>query len=728
MEEGSSAFLGGVIMAGKAPKQANVSAESRWRKLSWEDLEKWAGSRSLQRGQTYQRQNRVQKLAISPEGVLLALVQGSQRYATKVELTGAGKKQRLDSLCTCPVGANGCKHAIAVVLDYLEALKEARPVPVASADDPRWTALEDRDAEMEEDYPDEDWEGDVEDWDEDLDDEDEEAEEDFDQGRSRRKTRQPVPPRRRKGKSKPEDLQAYLEGLPAADLVNYVQRLAQDHPDVARELQDRAALAKGKTGDLIRQLRKDIRRLTAQEAWQNHWSGEGNLPDYGGVQRRFEQLLEMGQADALLELGQLLFTEGQQQVEEAGDEGETATAISACLAVVFRAVPQSSRSDQGKLLYVIDLDLQDEYDLCEGADAILERDWPAAVWSEVADELARRLEALPKPRHNDFFAGYRREKLVTWLITCLENAGREQEVMPLYEAEAQRSGRHDRLVQALIDRGRLDEAKRWALAALEKSETHGRNFAHSLREQLREIAVREKDWPTVAALKAEDFFRNPSVAGLKELEKLAKRVGCEAAVRAAALRFLETGTRPQPAAPPAVTKSTARHSSKKRGPVPAAAAWPLPDPFPTLRSGAKEEHPGTTRPHFDVLLELAIEENRPDDVLAWYEVLSRVKRSSRYGHGYDWFAPRVADAIAATHPDRAIALYRQIIEDHVARTSPSAYEEAVPYLRKLRAVYQKLGQTAEWTNYLVELRTNNTRKRRFLEVLDRLQSKSIIGD
>src|SRR5262249_311699 len=133
------------------------------------------------------------------------------------------------------------------------------------------------------------------------------------------------------------------------------------------------ALASGRTGDLVRQVRKEINQLTSQEAWYNPWEGYGNVPDYSGLKRRFQQLLEHGQADALLELGKVLLERGRQQVEESHDEGEAGGEIADCLDVVFRAVPRSGLANPQKLLYVIEQLLEDEYDLCRGADAVLDR-------------------------------------------------------------------------------------------------------------------------------------------------------------------------------------------------------------------------------------------------------------------------------------------------------------------------------------------------------------------
>src|SRR4051794_31840795 len=88
-------------------RKSSETPEQGWKALTWQDLEEWAGSRSLERGQSYQRSGRVSDLAINADGELLAWVQGTHRYATSVGLTDEGKP--LGS-CTCPLGSGSCKH------------------------------------------------------------------------------------------------------------------------------------------------------------------------------------------------------------------------------------------------------------------------------------------------------------------------------------------------------------------------------------------------------------------------------------------------------------------------------------------------------------------------------------------------------------------------------------------------------------------------------------------
>jgi uncharacterized Zn finger protein len=688
-------------MANKTPKAA--ASDARWRDLTWDDLEEWAGSRSLERGRSYQRSGHVRDLACSADGVLLAWVQGTERYATQVELIEeSGERVRPSSHCTCPLGIDGCKHGVAVVLSYLESLKRGEAVPLAVAEDRRWRRLRDVEAEEADEEA--------------FDDEEEDWEEEWTTTRRPRERSRPVAPtsRTRKGKES-GNIRDYLEGLSATELAAYVAQLAGRYPEVQHELTNRAALARGEMGELIRQTRKEIRRVTSQSAWYNHWTGEGDLPDYSDLKHRLKQLLEVGQADALLELGETLFESGQQQVESSHDEGETASGIADCLSLVFQAVPASSLPDARKLLYVIDMMLRDDYELCHGADSVLDRPWPAAAWSEAADELARRLRALPKPKANDFHDCFQRDRLTGWLTNCLEHAGRGEEILPLCQEEARLTHSYQRLVALLIEKGRWEEAKQWAREGIEKTEKQWPGIATRLREQIRELAERGGDWGSVAAMRAEEFFTHPSLHSLQELQQAADKAGCGPEVRAAALRFLETGARPAPA-------STALAKTSKRRK--AASTWPLPAPTSTTRA----DQSGTrAQPHFDVLLQLALEEKRPDDVLRWYDQLNAGRRSRSFGwYGIDSWNGQVADAVAATHPDRAIALYRQIIEEHIARTSPSAYEAARPFLRKLRDLLQERNRQAEWSRYLAQLRDANRRKRRLLEVLDRLDNRRIM--
>src|SRR5262249_55721615 len=155
--------------------------------------------------------------------------------------------------------------------------------------------------------------------------------------------------------------------------------------------------------------------------------------------------------------------------------------------------------------YAIDMVLKDQYDLCSEADTVLERTWAAKTWSAVADRLASRLKELPGSKHDDFTSKYRRESLSRWLIEALRKSKGDEEIIPLMEAEAPITSSYERLVDELLAAGRIEDAKRWAMEGIGQTQAKWPGIADGLRRRLRELAEKEKDWPLVAAMKAEDF-------------------------------------------------------------------------------------------------------------------------------------------------------------------------------------------------------------------------------
>jgi uncharacterized Zn finger protein len=125
-----------------------------------------------------------------------------------------------------------------------------------------------------------------------------------------------------------------------------------------------------------------------------------------------------------------------------------------------------------------------------------------------------------------------------------------------------------------------------------------------------------------------------------ELVAAASKAGCEEGVRAEALRFLETGRHPR------------------------CGKWPLPE---AGLASAGDRSGSLTEKHWDVLRDLAIDEDRPDDVLAWHDRLAKGERSG-WRSGCDL---RVARAVSAIHPDRAIEMYTAAAERLIDRKHPT---------------------------------------------------------
>lgn len=628
--------------------------------LSWDALREWAGSKIVSRGQSYQRQKLVSKLAVLNNGGLLAWVDGTHRYATQVTIDEDGLPE---STCTCPYGCD-CKHGVAVVLEYLEQIKKNKRVPKAAKEDER-LSLFDEDG-----------------WDDDIDDVDDEDDYDYDES--------PL-----KKKAKPE-ITAYLDGKTKTQLTELIYDLAGKFPKMAQELMDRKQLASGNVKSLISRLKKDIHEIASEPGWQNYWQGEGHTPDYSEIRIKLETLLKAGHPDEVLRLGKELIELGNRQIEESHDEGETATEIEECMPVIVKAMEQSSMEEADKLAWAVEVVLKDDYDVFNAFDGYLGHKHAKSDWNILADQLLKQLEKMERAGgKNDFHRNYTRDRLSNWVIHALEQADRDDEIIPLCEAEAQKTASYTRLVKYLISEKRYADAQRWIEEGIHKTEKELPGIASDLRNRLKEIRTSQKDWIAVATMQTEEFVRYPSEKTFTECQKANAKTKTWPKAREHLLLYLKKGELPW----------------KQKG-------WPL-----GKSDQAKPERIyRDTFPMTNVLIDIAILEKKPDRALFWYDQ-SQKNRRSWVGIGDD----RIATAIQDHAPERAVSIWKTIAEGLINQTKPSAYEQAAGYLRKAEKVMKQQKKQSEWEKYLNGLREKHARKKRLIEIMDQSDSRPIIS-
>lgn len=629
-----------------------------WIDLTWADLQDWAGRESVVRGKNYQREGRVRTLHRRSPTELEATVRGTVSYDVRVTRTGP----ELDSECTCPVGAR-CKHAVATILEYLLRLERNITVPDAPPIDSAAQNL------LNSNPP-------------------------------------PVPVRTAAEESGESDDTAgakglpanYIEGLKGQEIRQLLMELADRHPSVRQELQERAQLATDEAQPLIQKTLREIRRQTSEPAWIDSWSGRGYQPDFSAVQRRLELLLERRQADALLPLGQELLKRGIAQAESSQDDGETADAIARCLNVIFRALAESSLPPEKKILWALEAERADQYEMCGGARLILNAEYPAETWSRVADELAVRLDASPvvEPSDRDYALLRHRDYLVEHLIEVLEKAGRHCEIIPLCEREAPRTMAYERLVTRLLKAGKRREALAWIRQGWDATVNSYPGIALNLRGMLAKIWLKLKDYGGVASLAAEDYWNHPSVSTFQSFRNAAQAAGVWEQCEGPAREYMRTGR------------------------VPNGADWPLrPSGFVPPRSPEWRRFPLC-----EEILRLALDENDIPAVLSAYEEYRSV-RSSPFGH-----LPEIEDAVAQAvqehAPETSVAIWKRLAELTIRQANAKAYSEAAVFLRRLGDFLQARQRETEWREYLQKLRAEHARKKRFLETLDHLERVRII--
>jgi uncharacterized Zn finger protein len=334
--------------------------------------------------------------------------------------------------------------------------------------------------------------------------------------------------------------------------------------------------------------------------------------------------------------------------------------------------------------------------LCDAFGEYLFRQHPQTAWHTLADRLLARLHGLKSPKGaDDFSRNYERDRLSNWAIHALEEAGREEEIIPLCIDEAQKTVSYERLIKRLVGVRRYEDAEKWIRQGLRDIGEKWPGIGAGLRDKMLEIRTLEQNWLVVAALLVEEFVRHPSRQAFTDCKKASDKTKAWHQVRESLLRYLEKGELPW----------------TQKG-------WPLPES-------------GLDRPDADqrnrfplvgVLIGIAILEKKPDQVLKWYDQCPK-------GH-FGWLGvdeDTIATAVQGHAPDRAVAIWKNKAERLIAQVKPSAYQESAKFLRKAGEVMSKQDKQAQWDQYLRNLRETHARKRCLLEVLDGLEGKPIVN-
>jgi len=89
---------------------------------------------------------------------------------------------------------------------------------------------------------------------------------------------------------------------------------------------------------------------------------------------------------------------------------------------------------------------------------------------------------------------------------------------------------------------------------------------------------------------------------------------------------------------------------------------------------------------------------------------------------------RIADVIAGKYPYKAIEIWKRNAEHLINVKNPDFYHYAVMYLMKIRDTSMKTGKTAEFSEYILHLKIEHARKRRFIQELEVVEGRKILDD
>lgn len=467
--------------------------------LSRNDLVEWAGYKIVTRGENYQIEGRVSDLVMADDSNLIASVEGTRQYITKVSMN---RDELPESICTCPYYVD-CKHGVAVVLESLNRLELNKKIPMAEKEDHRLDMIEN------------------DEWDDEVEEEE-----------------------KRNSGIIQQDMDKFLKNQSKAQLIDLIRELAVTYPAIGYDLSSRQQIKSGSTGVMVNRLRKEIRDICNEPDWQDYWDGDEYIPNYSEIHKNLHALLTSGHPDEVVDLGRELMKTIIYQIEQGWDD-ETVLELDPIIPVITEALELSSLDTVEKLNWALDAVLNDSYELWNDFAEYLNQKHPKEAWNELSDQLLERLKKQKKGKlSDDFNNGYDRDRLSFWTVHALERAGRKKEIIPLCIAEAEITGSYERLVDLLVQEKDFQEAEKWIKKGIRDIGGKWPGTRRSLKNKLRDIRKQQKRWPEVAALRVEEFMEDPAKQSFKDCREACKKARCWTNVRGALLEYLEKGKPP----------------------------------------------------------------------------------------------------------------------------------------------------------------------------------------
>lgn len=129
-----------------------------------------------------------------------------------------------------------------------------------------------------------------------------------------------------------------------------------------------------------------------------------------------------------------------------------------------------------------------------------------------------------------------------------------------------------------------------------------------------------------------------------------------------------------------------------------------------MRAEAESARASHWSPGRSLLVEILLHEGDGDAALA----------EAHAGGCAEHLWMKLAQALEASRPADAAAIYRARVEPIVSRTNNGAYDEAAKLASRIGALMKRAGQEDQFRQWLVALRVRHKAKRNFMGRLDKV--------
>ena len=234
-------------------------------------------------------------------------------------------------------------------------------------------------------------------------------------GKTKKPARRKAVPKRKQVKQQAPTVESYVRRLPKERLVEIVLKQVRGDESLERELLDEILERFGQPSDFIEHARQLVNNAVDTELSFDH-RGYAKPVDYWPVRSAFERLFKEKQYETLLELGPILASGSQYQIETSSSDFEPHYSVSECIGFVMQALLKSDWSKPDKIAYAVRLVIEDDYCACEKAEEVLNRRWARRDWEQAAETLRKLVPEYPEGK-------YARKRLDRWIALAEEKGG-----------------------------------------------------------------------------------------------------------------------------------------------------------------------------------------------------------------------------------------------------------------------------------------------------------------
>lgn len=463
-----------------------------------------------------------------------------------------------------------------------------------------------------------------------------------------------------------EQRRRQIEAMPRAELMDRVMAWADEHEEIAREL-DVAAATRSKNGLDVAALRRSVDTATRTHGFVSTRESYDYARRLHGLASELATLAGAGHATAVVDLAERAVMRVDKALagyidDSSGSVGEAMRRLREVhLLACAAAEPDSSRL--GAHLYRLQMDSEFAFEvvLPEYAEVL----GPAglATYRAEAEKDWEKVPAIGPGSSRSYWLKHVRLRLA--MEALAKQSGDLEELVAVLRRDLSHPYSYLRIAEELAAAGDNDRALTWAEDGHNVFSRRGETDSRLVDFLVGEYQRRERHGDALE-LRWTAFEGSPSFVSFEALRASAEAGGSWPTTRERALAHLRAILRP----------------------AQGDSSW--------------------SQPGFTTLVDIYLSEN--DLESAWREAVA--------GGCQPQIWLKLARRLEAGHPERAIEIYRQHIDRVVVTTNNHAYAEAVALLKTIRRLFAAAGRPADFPPMVADIRGAYRQKRNLMRMLD----------